>query len=160
VCYSLGMEIKTLDEADQRWADRAVAHVGDEFVLRRAQRFAGYVSELATARVMLAIERGTVIKKTATGWKAPAGSPLPKNLGTIVNEMIRTGLLRNYRDPRTDKHTLIPAKTHLDDGYRTSLCLFAGEDLGPMRARLVKDLDLVDCLECEAVYIARGIPRL
>jgi hypothetical protein len=150
-----------LDEADQRYVDRATAHVADYFALRRDQRFASYVSELYTARVMLAIERGTVVKRAKTGhWRAPAGSRLPHNLSVIINEMIRTGLLRDYRDPRTGQHTLIPAKTHLDDGYRTSLCLFTGEDLGPMRARLVKSMDLVDCLECEATYTANSIPRL
>jgi hypothetical protein len=154
------MTTQQLDEADQRYVTRATAHVRDPMVLRRAQRFAPYVTELETARVMLAIERGTVLTRSRTGvWRGPVDSRLG-HVSPAVNEMIRTGLLRDYRDPRTDQRSLIPARTHLDTGSGASACLFAGEDLGPMRARLVRTLDLVDCLECESAASGLNVSGL
>jgi hypothetical protein len=153
-----------LNEADERYAVRAAAHAAEPSVLRAAQRFAPYVSDLAVARVMLALERGTEIHRNSIGrWFAPIGHPLGRQVSTVIQEMIRTGLVRDYRQPNGE-HVLIPAKTHLrvreELTAQHSLCLFAGEDLGPMRARLVDQMDLVDCLECEALASGTAVRRL
>jgi len=146
-----------LSETDQRYATRAAAHAREPETLRPAQRFEPYVTDLAVARVMLALERGTEIRRNRLGrWFAPTGSPLGRSVSTVVSEMIRTGLVRDYRNP-SGEHVLIPAKTHKRvwdaPGVQRSLCLFTGEDLGPMRSRLVDEMDLVDCLECEHIAI-------
>jgi hypothetical protein len=136
-----------LSEADQRFATRAAAHSADPANLRAAQRFQHGVTDLQVARIMLALERGTILYRSRLGrWLAPTGSPIGPNLSPAVMEMIRTGLLRHWIDREGDH--LIPAKVHLTLDGRNSLCLFAGEDLGPMRARLARELDLADCLEC------------
>ncbi|MET0415988.1 MAG: hypothetical protein ABW022_08210 [Actinoplanes sp.] len=124
--------------------ERAGTLAMPEAALRSAQRFHGGVTDLDAARVMRAIEAGTVLYQNRLGrWCAPAGSPLPNGrTSSTVHEMIRTGLLRHFRDH------LIPAPVHLDSGDHVSTCLFVGEDLGPMRARLTKDVDLVDCQNC------------
>ena len=112
--------------------------------LRSAQRFHEGVTDLDAARVMRAVESGLELYQNRLGrWCAPVGSPLHfARTSATVHEMIRTGLLRHYRDH------LIPAPVHLDSGGHVSVCLFVGEDLGPMRARLTKDVDLVDCQNC------------
>jgi len=82
-----------------------------------------------------------------------------RDLSTVINEMIRTGLVRHY----ARKHGmetfdyLIPAPVHYRGLDGQSSCLFTGENLGAMRSRLVDDLTLVDCLACEQA-IARGYP--
>jgi hypothetical protein len=148
-------------EAGQAYAVRAAAHVADETTLRVAQRWSTRaVTDMATARVMLALEYYRVRPyRNRTGrWYAPTGSPLTgmgPDLSTVINELVRTGLIRDWRDREGDH--LIPAPVH----YRArtvspgggvvlqhSACLFTGEDMGPMRARLVDRLDLVDCLAC------------
>jgi hypothetical protein len=146
----------TASEAQDAFAIRASAHAADPGVLRAAQRFQSLVTDLDVARVMLALERGAKpTRNRADRWSVPAGTPLngmtPGRLSNAIREMVRTGLVRHYRN-KTGDH-LIPAPVHFrdrhDDGSQTSACLFVGEDLGPMRARLVDRLDLVDCLACE-----------
>lgn len=151
------------EQAQDAYAIRASAHSAVPGVLRPSQRFVAYVTDLDVARVMLALERGARLRYSRVGtWVAPAGLAMvnmsPARLSNTVNEMIRTGLVRHYRDRNGDH--LIPALVHLRatteseyHGHVTSTqhsaCLFTGEDLGPMRSRLVDRLDLVDCLSCE-----------
>jgi hypothetical protein len=135
---------------------RAGAHAAPESTLRAAQRFQDGVTELDVARVMHELERGLRLYLNRGGrWCAPRGSRVNGGGGpsAIVKEMIRTGLVRHYKDREGDH--LIPAKVHLDLGDRQSACHFIGEDLGPMRARLLADLALVDCLAC-ADTVANG----
>lgn len=147
-------------EVGQRAAIRAAAHSAHESVLRAAQRWQEGVTDEAAARVLLALEyyRIRPYRNAAGRWYAPSGSALAglnRGLGPVVGEMIRTGLVRHWIDREGDH--LIPAPVH----YRVdrhSACLFVGEDMGPMRARLVDRLDLVDCLACESA-IATGSPR-
>jgi hypothetical protein len=135
-------------EQEATLIERAGTAVMPEGTARRAQRLQGGVTDLDVARVLHAVERGTVLYLTSHGrWCAPVGSPVHGGkTSSTVHEMIRTGLLRHYRD--RDGDHLVPAVVHLDAGERLSACLFAGEDLGPMRARLAKDIDLVDCQNC------------
>jgi hypothetical protein len=134
---------------------RAAAHSAAPATLRAPQRFCSGVTDLDLARVMRALESGIRPYRNKGGrWFMPSGTAptgLGYKLSTIVNEMIRTGLVRHYRTREGD--FLLPApvhyRNHEDRGL--SACLFVGEDMGPMRARLVDRLDLVDCGDCERV---------
>jgi hypothetical protein len=147
---------------DEASVIRAGAHAAAEAVLRQAQRFHKDVTDLDVARVMRALELGHRPVRHQTGkWTMTGETPakgLNYKMSPIINEMIRTGLVRHYRDRNGDH--LIPALVHYrnPEHHGLSACLFTGEDMGPMRSRLVDRLDLVDCLACEAV-IATGIPR-
>jgi hypothetical protein len=163
--------VLSTSEVGRRAAIRAAAHLREESTLRIAQRWHDRaVTDMATARVLLALEYYNVrpYRNMAGRWFAPTGSSLTglgPNLSTIINELIRTGLVRHWRDREGDH--LIPAPVH----YRAtttspggavvtvhSACLFVGEDMGPMRARLVEQLDLTDCLACCQV-VATGSVR-
>lgn len=133
---------------------RSSAHVFPREALRAAQRLQGGVTELDVARVMHELERGVrLYLNRMNRWCAPAGSRLGNRTSPAVHEMIRTGLVRHWRDREGDH--LIPAKVHLDLGDHQSACHFVGEDLGPMRARLSEDMTLVDCLDCEQTVAMR-----
>jgi len=159
ISYPLGPDLST-DAAGQAYADRAGAHAAAESALRAAQRWQHGVTDLAVARVVYALERGTRPYRNRSGrWYAPTGSPLAgmgQSLSTVINEMVRTGIVRHWRDREGDH--LIPAPVHLlvkdieapaGAVLRHSACLFVGEDMGPMRARLIDQLALVDCGNCE-----------
>jgi hypothetical protein len=152
-------------EVQDTWAIRATAHAAEWTVLRAAQRFQRSVSDFDAARVMLSLEQGIRSHRNRAGrWLVPAGTPMSGlatfKLSTVISEMIRTGLVRHYIDEDGDH--LLPAPVHLrhvhQDATQTSACLFVGEDLGPMRSRLVDRLDLVDCLACEAA-VSTGTVR-
>lgn len=141
---------------------RAAAHAIAEANLRSAQRWQNRVTDLDVAAVLYMLEAGPgegPYRIKSGRWVMQHGVKvigLVHDLSTVINEMIRTGLVRHVIDHEVDY--LVPALVHLcgRDGY--SACHFTGEDLGPMRARLVNDLALVDCLECEAA-VARGHAR-
>lgn len=136
------------NETEEDLVARSSAHVFPREALRGAQRLQHGVTELDVARVMHELERGVTLYLNRMGrWSAPTGSRLGNKVSPAVHEMIRTGLVRHWKDREGDY--LIPAKVHLDLGDRQSACHFIGEDLGPMRARLSCDLDLVDCRHCE-----------
>jgi hypothetical protein len=148
---------------DEAYATRAAAHACDPLALRAAQRFQNQVTDLDVARVFLALERGTQpIRNSAGRWLVAQGVPLngmhSSKLSVVINEMIRTGLVRHYRDNVGDH--LLPAPVHMRnaDDPTVSACLFVGENMGPMRSRVVDRLDLVDCLACEQA-IATGTVR-
>lgn len=116
-------------------------------MLTPSQRFHNGVTEEDVARLLFHLERGVRLYRNRLGrWLAPTGSPLGRYISVAVLEAIRTGLVRHYRDREGDH--LIPAPVHLkgEDGY--SLCHFIGEDMGPMRARIVTDLAIADCSCC------------
>jgi hypothetical protein len=152
-------------ELESPWVIRAGSHAA--LPVRAAQRFQNGVTDADVALVMYALETGArPVLNRAGRWLAPddsAGifSGLRRNLSTVVHEMVRTGLVRHVRQRQEPQNVLVPALVHLKDGEPgewRSACLFTGEDLGPMRARLVDDLSLVDCLACERV-VALGHPR-
>lgn len=135
-------------QLDQRLIERAGTHAVPTDQLRPAQRFQMGVTELDVARVMHELERGVRLHRSRLGrWAGLAGSRLGNKASPAVQEMIRTGLVRHVIDREGDH--LIPARVHLDLGDRQSVCHFVGEDLGPMRSRLTKDLGLFDCPACE-----------
>lgn len=146
--------------AIQDFQTRAAAHA--DATPRPDQEWQNLVTDLEVARVMYAIEADHIefyrSSTRTTRWLAPAGlRGYGLRINMIIPEMIRTGLLRHVIEYGVDY--LVPALVHLRDG-RQSACRFTGEDLGPMRARLVDDLSLVDCLECEATVVrghARGL---
>lgn len=140
---------ETLTERDRTLVVRASAHVRPADELEPLQRFALGVSEEAVARLLLWLERGTVLHRTRLGrWYAPVGHPLGRHVSQVVMEAVRTGLVRHWVDREGDH--LVPAKVHVAGEDGRSLCHFAGENLGPMRARLVtvSDLAIADCLDC------------
>lgn len=139
---------------------RSTAHIVPTDTLTRSQRLQDHVSELDVARLMLAVEQGSAIKLGLYRWAAPAGHPGAAMFNRTVQEAIRTGLVRDYRDPGTGEHHLIPALVHLRDTDGTSACKFAGEGMGPMRARLLDELVLIDCLNCEQVVATGEVRRV
>lgn len=157
-------------EVGQNFAIRAAAHSADDSVLRVAQRWHHGVSDLQVSRVFLALEyyRIRPYRNVAGRWYAPTGTSLAglnANLSPVIGEMIRTGLVRHWIDREGDH--LIPAPVHLRERvvldqpaqvFQHSACLFVGEDLGPMRSRMVDRLDLVDCLAC-CETVASGSSR-
>lgn len=153
---------ETLTSKEDAGIQRASAHAAAESTLRVAQRFQHPVTDLDVARIMRLIEMGHhPYMNRGHRWFMPSSAPIMGHnykTSQIINEMIRTGLARHYRD-REGNH-LIPAPVHYrnPDSHNLSACLFPGEDMGPMRARLVDRLDLVDCLACEQA-IATGKPR-
>lgn len=168
--YSRGMDIPStlaFSEADQRYINRAAAHAAAESVLRPEQRFKRGVTDLAVARVFLAVERGALVYVGTNGqWRisrrdedmrepAMALTGVGSILSTVVGEMVRTGLAVSYRSRQL---TLIPADTHLraPGDSRASLCRFTGEDMGPMRSRLVDDVNITDCPHCQRIHAYRA----
>lgn len=74
---------------------RAGAHAVAESVLAPAARFQYPANDLQIARLLYAIESGTLVSQGGDGWTVAPGSPLM--LGTLtllVREGIRTGLVR------------------------------------------------------------------
>lgn len=130
---------------------RAGAHAQPGVTLRPDQRFTRGVTSLSVARVMYGLETGVQLYLTPTGrWFVPGHSVAMNRLGfrltEVVQEMIRTGLLRYWHD--RNGHHLVAAKVHLLSDGGVSACHFAGEGVGAMRARLIADPALVDCLDC------------
>lgn len=141
--------------------ERAGAHAYAWKDLRAAQRLQHGVTELDVARVMCGLEQGARLYLSRTNrWCAGRGSALHslERLSPTVHEMIRTGLVRHWRDREGDH--LVPARVHFMGPDRKSACHFAGEDLGPMRARLSQDMAVVDCLECEAIQTGVNLGRV
>lgn len=155
--YCLTADFGALAARRERYTVRAGAHAAEP--LRAAQRWQHGVTDLDVASIMYAIEADAMEFHRIKGgrWVAPVlGRRLSvRDVSRVINEMIRTGLLRHVIDHGYDY--LVPALVHLVD-ETVSACRFTGEDLGPMRARLVQPLDLVDCLECLAT-VGRGRPR-
>jgi hypothetical protein len=152
-------EADTVQESP--WIIRAGSHASA--VLRSAQRLQNGVTDADVALVMYGLETGAKpLLNRAGRWLAPQDSGgvfsgLRRNLSVVVHEMIRTGLVRHVRRRQEPQDVLVPALVHLKDGEPgawRSACLFTGEDLGPMRARLVDEFSLVDCLACEQVVAA------
>lgn len=156
----------TTQTHDESYAIRAAAHALAAPMLRPAQRWHDRVTDEQVAAVMYAIETGTVFYRNRVGrWLAPAGTrvysrAIGRDLSTVIGEMIRTGLVRHVADRQglVTFDYLIPALVHLRGPEGQSACLFTGEDLGPMRSRVVDQFTLVDCLGCEQV-VALGHPR-
>lgn len=141
--------ISALAEDRPDLAERAGLHCRP--AQRSAQRWLVGVSDLDTTIVMFAVEAGWTFTRTTAAWRCSVGLPMTAPAVTAaVGELTRTGLLRDYRSPASGERVLLPAPVHLAAGG-LSACLFVGEDLGPMRARLTEDLGLVDCSACLAV---------
>jgi hypothetical protein len=138
---------------DAALAARAAAHADEAHVYRNG------VTELDMARLILALERGTLIHPTAsmTQWAAPAGSPLRaphRPLNATVNEAIRVGLCRvavEHPRPSVAVTRLAAAPVHARNPRRPTIprcldaVLYARTDA---YFRLLDDLTLVDCQGC------------
>lgn len=152
----------TMTNLEQASIERAGAHAAAAAVLRAAQCFHHGVTDLDVARVMRAIEMGHRPYRNHIGrWFMPSGTPAQAinfRMSHVINEMVRTGLLRHYVDREGDHFLPAPVHYRNPQDRNLSACLFVGEDMGPMRARLVDRLDLVDCLACERA-IATGTTR-
>jgi hypothetical protein len=154
--YCLKVDWEAEAKRLEAFSTRAAAHA--TAAPKASQRWLAGVTDESVAVVLYAIEADHVeFYRDRTGrWHQPQGARYRSSmLSPTINEMIRTGLLRHVIERDVDY--LVPALVHLFD-HGQSACRFTGEDMGPMRARLVTDLALVDCLECEAA-VARGGPR-
>ncbi len=148
------------ENADLRAIDafitRASAHADAR--PNRAQRWMHSVQDNEVAAVFFAMEHDAVtFDRNEYGRWRPSKhiNPSGRKVSIVVSEMLRTGLLRLAdAEPNTIPSVLIPARVHLRDGRQTA-CRYHGEGLGSLRMRLVDDLALVDCLECEAT-VGRG----
>jgi hypothetical protein len=130
--------------------ERSTAHACAEAALNIAARFQYGVTDLAVARVFLALEAGTLIQKVSGGrWYAPTGAPVDNaHLSKTVGEMIRTGLAVHHVSG-----ALIPAMVHakawlVGSDRWGSACATPGEYMGPKRVRLHANPLMVDCLKC------------
>ncbi len=134
------------EAAQQRetvFISRAAAHAN----ARNA--WAHAVTDQDVALVMYAVEAMSVdIQQNSgghwVGWRVGSGI----RLHWVVTEMIRAGLLRDYRRPGRWRSELIPALVHLRGADGWSVCHFTGEGRGPMVGRTVTDPALADCLAC------------
>lgn len=134
---------------DTALAARAAAHADE------TSEWQNGVTDLDVARLILALERGTLIHPTAsmTQWAAPAGSPLRaphRPLNATVNEAIRVGLALTVTErlgPSRTLTRLAAAPVHARNPRRPLLP--ACQDLpSPRYWRLLDDLTLVDCQAC------------
>ena len=148
-CLHRDHEAATVRQAN--FIDRAVSHC--TAVPRPAQAWQHAVTDRDVTAVMYAVEALAVdIQLNANhqwvGFRIGTGV----RLHWVVSEMVRTGLLRHTHVPGpASRSALVPALVHLKGTNGWSACRFIGEHLGPMRARLVRDLALVDCLDCLAI---------
>ena len=127
---------------------RASAHVIPDDMTQPAARWQRGVTDLETARVLLALERGTPISSRGNGrWYAPSGSPLnARSLSITVGELISTGLLIHHVSGR-----LVASWVHAEAPFRTTACRELCENMGPKRVRLSAQPALVDCPRCLAL---------
>jgi hypothetical protein len=151
---------------EMAYMTRAAAHSAPDRSLRAAQRFQHGVTNADVAALMWTLEvTPESLALHGTRWVAKRGTPLRqarRDTTTVVNEAIRTGLVRRWTAP-DGAAQLLPARVHFqvwDGSYARSRCLFAGEDLSAMRARLVEELPLVDCLECQALALPDSLRGL
>lgn len=145
---------------------RAIAHVQMACLLAPDQQWRGEVTNASVAHVVFAIEcLGVRFRRSTIGrWLGDwGGVPAIGNylLSPTIKEMIRTGLLVHQieRIPGTFVDHLIPAPVHalsICDGGTACGKLARG----PLRLRLLSDLSLVDCLDCEAAIAHLRSPRL
>lgn len=135
---------------DKALAARAAAHADEEHAYRDG------VTDLDVARLILALERGTLIHPTAsmTQWAAPAGSPLRaphRPLNATVNEALRVGLCRvavEHPRPSVALSRLAAAPVHARNPRRPLQPACIAVLSGTRYFRLLDDLTLVDCQGC------------
>lgn len=149
---------------------RAAAHARHAGGLTRDKRFRNGITDEDVSAVFLAMEafemRFTLVP---TGRWVPSGGTTIDSMHGInvlrgigvtetIREMVRTGLANTV--PRYGVTRARPARVHLRDPENRSLtiCHDPLESLPQGRVRIVDDLALVDCLECELV-VATGIVR-
>lgn len=139
--------IKLAGDEDAALA-RAAAHARERCDLRAMQRPPIGVTDEGIGWLFLGLEAGeTVYRNRAGRWSAFKGSMLAvKNIGAVVDEAVRTGLVRHWRDQQGDHLTPAPVHGRGPDGQ--SVCHFVGEDMGPMRSRLVSEVEYIDCPRC------------
>jgi hypothetical protein len=141
--------IKLIADQDAHLA-RAAAHARARCDLRAAQRPPVGITDDSLGWLLLGLEMGETVYRNnvVKRWTAARGSMLAvKNIGGIVNEAIRTGLVRHWVD-RAGMDRVIAAPVHGMGADKQSVCHFVGEDMGPMRARLVREMEYIDCPRC------------
>lgn len=149
------MQTVELTAHDLDLVDRAAAHAMAEYVLPAAARFQRNVTDLDVARLILALERGTVIVPSATGrsWHTvPRGDRMPP-LTRVIEEAMRVGLVHPDTVKIGDiaRTQLVAAPVHLrvqiDRNRRGTACR-ASQDIPFGRFRTLDNRDLVDCSAC------------
>jgi hypothetical protein len=152
-----------MNEINETFLTRAAAHSQSPMLLSPAQRWRNGVTDEAVAGLIYAMEaEGVRFSLSPTGsWRTRAFSAALAGVDTslAMREMIRTGLIRAWAD-LNGKTCLTLARVHLrDPGVRSeSACRAPIAGVPGGRVRIVTDMALVDCLECEDA-VAKGGPR-
>ena len=143
------MALTDLSPAEQTLVIRSAAHCIPEHLIPSRLRFRNGVDDLDAARLLLAVERGTVIVQVASGrsWHTVPRTDRMPSLTRVVEECLRLGLV--YRDsvitgPALRRIQLAAAPIHL----RGMPCDMPSNF---RRVRMLADVRLVDCLVCKRI---------
>jgi hypothetical protein len=155
-CYSglmtdLSLAVAGLPEREQTLILRSAAHIADESRLPAWAQLCNHVTDLDVARLIHAIERGTIVISHGAAWTDLTGELRARtpHLTRIVNECLRLGLVT-----RTSKQTapdiwrtwLVAAPVHYGRSAGVPAC-HRGRTR-PIRYRMSDDLTLIDCDAC------------
>ena len=147
----LSLTIAGLPEREQTLILRSAAHIADESRLPAWAQLCNHVTDLDVARLIHAIERGTIVYPHGAAW-TDLGGDLRKrmpHLTRIVNECLRLGLVERTSEqtaPDIWRTWLVAAPVHYDNGDHVPAC-HRGRTR-PIRFRLSQDPALVDCQAC------------
>lgn len=141
--------LSTLSEREQHLILRSVLHCTDQELPEQAQ-FHNHVTDLDAARLILAVERGTIVVQRDTAWTDFTGTLRARmpHLTRIVNECLRLRLVVRHTEhiwPDVWQTKLAAAPVHLEAGVNRPACVRPGE---VARYRLTDDIGLIDCKAC------------
>lgn len=144
-----------MSEITERYLIRAAAHSAAPEDLKLGQHWTQGVQDEDVAAVIYAMEALEIpLGRRRTGrWTMPTEVPhdvLPDiDVDIVISEMIRTGLVREWR--AQGRYALTLARVHLRDPENRSqtICHDPVEGMDEGRVRIVSDMTLVDCLTCE-----------
>lgn len=143
--------VADLPEREQLLILRSVTHIADETELPAWAQLCNHVTDLDVARLIHAIERGTVVVPRDNVWTDLRGNlraAMP-HLTRTVNECLRLGLVQRASEqtaPGVWRTWLVAAPIHRDAGGRVPAC-HRGRTR-PIRFRLTDDPGLIDCKAC------------
>lgn len=146
------MNLLILTACEQAIIERSVAHALPDELTPAAAAWGHGVTDLDIARLMMRIERGSIIVPSAVSaaWFALNEIERERHLTRIVHAAIRKGIA--YSEvTRTGTHTvrtqLLAAPVHLRAGLNGTVCPESREK--PYgRYRTLSDVTLVDCSDC------------
>lgn len=148
---NLSLAVAGLPEREQILILRSVTHVADESRLPAWAQLCNRVTDLDVARLIHAIERGTIIYSHGAAWTDLGGDLRARmpHLTRIVNECLRLGLVERTSEqtaPGIWRTWLVAAPVHCNGG--ANIPTHHRGRTRPIRYRLSSDLALVDCDAC------------